>query len=384
MSSAVYLVPSVGQATHVGLVREKNEDSFGWFSLQNGELFIVADGMGGYAGGAEASKQTVMSFKEYFETHSGTPENLLQESLLYADSKVKEIAQLNTNLSSCGSTIVVLFVTGSIGYFIHAGDSRLYIFNKGRLQQIGRDHSAVLDMLQAGLISKEEAEKYPKNIITQSLGGNIDISRCTVEKITITPPTSFLLCTDGLWGSINEDKLISILSKSITSSSKVNLMINEAIDAGGSDNITGQIIEFCIDESKGKNISNNTNYKNIFKIISLVLIVIIFICVALIFKFGKLSSLAILEKQNIMDQKNQQKSSPLVDENNKIINENIQKESENILIHDQKIKNCQEPNVDILPSQINENKKERAKVNTVDKTEIKYSESSASQNKNNY
>ncbi len=241
---------SVGQATHTGLVREKNEDSFGWFSLPAGELFIVADGMGGYAGGQEASKRTISSFKEYFESHSGAPEDLLRDALLYADEKVQEIGQENPALSSCGSTIVAFLVSGGIGYFIHAGDSRLYVFSSGRLKQIGHDHSAVQEMLQAGVISAKDAEKAPKNVITQSLGGNIDISRCVVEKFSIEAGSSYLLCSDGLWGPVPEDRLAGILSQSVPASSKVSLMVSAAIDAGGPDNITAQVVEFCVPVSQ--------------------------------------------------------------------------------------------------------------------------------------
>ncbi len=235
---------TVGQATHAGLVRDKNEDSFGWFSLEAGELFVVADGMGGYAGGAEASKLTVRSFKEYFEAHPGDPEQTLLEALLYADSKVLEIGRENPVLKNCGSTIVVLFVSGNKGYFIHAGDSRLYRFHDGRLMQVSRDHSAVQDMIKAGVISGREAEKVPKNVITQSVGGNIDAARCTAEQFEIEPGSSFLLCSDGLWGTVPEDRIHKILSQPVPSSSKANLLINAAVDAGGPDNITVQVIEF--------------------------------------------------------------------------------------------------------------------------------------------
>lgn len=244
---------SVGQATHTGLVRRKNEDSFGWFSLEGGELFIVADGMGGYAGGAEASKQTVLSFKGYFESHyvprqaqhHVSPEKTLQDALLFADARVQEIGRKNPALSSCGSTIVAFFVSGRTGYFIHAGDSRLYAFRNGHLRQVSRDHSAVQDMLSAGVISGREAAKAPRNVITQSVGGNIDASRCTVERFEIVPGSSYLLCSDGLWGTVPEDRIRNILSQPIPASSKANLMIDAAIDAGGPDNVTVQVIEFA-------------------------------------------------------------------------------------------------------------------------------------------
>ena len=241
---------SVGQATHTGLVRNRNEDSFGWFSLPQGELFIVADGMGGYTGGAEASKRTVLSFKEYFESHQGDPEKTLQDALLYADARVQEIGQENPSLSRCGSTIVALFVSGTAGYFIHAGDSRLYVFRKGKLAQLGRDHSAVQEMLQAGIISKKDAEKAPKNVITQSVGGNIDACRCVAEQVAIEPGSTFMLCSDGLWGPVSQKRLEEILSQPVSATEKANQMIDAAVGAGGKDNITVQVIEFGAPDSQ--------------------------------------------------------------------------------------------------------------------------------------
>ena len=275
MPSTANMDFSVGQATHPGLVREKNEDSFGWFSLPDGELFIVADGMGGYAGGAEASKRTVISFKEYFESHPGPPEKVLEEALLYADAKVQKIGRDTPALRSCGSTIVALFVSGSIGYFIHAGDSRLYVYNRGKLQQIGSDHSAVQEMLQAGIITREEAVKSPKNVITQSLGGNIDVSRCAVEQFAISPGSSVLLCSDGLWGPVPENRLEAIFAQNIPSAAKVNQMIKAAIDAGGPDNITAQVIEFGAVESQTQQIPKRMGRSVIFATMLVVLLLLL-------------------------------------------------------------------------------------------------------------
>ncbi len=265
---------SVGQATNTGLVRKRNEDSFGWFSLPQGELFIVADGMGGYTGGAEASKRTVLSFKEYFESHLGDPEKTLQEALLYADARVQEIGLENPSLSRCGSTIVALFVSGTAGYFIHAGDSRLYVFHKGRLTQLGRDHSAVQEMLQAGIISKEDAEKAPKNVITQSVGGNIDAGRCVAEKVAIAPGSSFLLCSDGLWGPVSHKRLEEILSQSVSSTAKANQMIDAAVDAGGPDNITVQVIEFGASDTQTQLIPARKSRRTLAVIACIVLLVL--------------------------------------------------------------------------------------------------------------
>ncbi len=277
---------SVGQATHTGLVRKRNEDSFGWFSLPQGDLFIVADGMGGYAGGAEASKRTVLSFKEYFESHQGDPEKTLQDALLYADARVQEIGQENPSLSRCGSTIVALFVSGTAGYFIHAGDSRLYVFSKGKLSQLGRDHSAVQEMLQAGIISKEDAEKAPKNVITQSVGGNIDAGRCVAEQVAIEPGSTFLLCSDGLWGPVSHKRLEEILSQRVSGTEKANQMIDAAVAAGGPDNITVQVIEFVAPDLQTLQISARKRRRTFAGIACIVLLAL----VATVFFISSLSS----------------------------------------------------------------------------------------------
>ena len=315
---------TVGQATHTGLIRKKNEDAFGWFSLSDGELFIVADGMGGYAGGAEASQQAIASFKTYFSSHDALPEYLLQEALLYADAKVLEISQHDDTLQNCGSTIVVLFVSGNRGYCIHAGDSRLYMFNKGKLHQIGRDHSAVQDMLLAGIITKEEAEKSPKNIITQSLGGNIDLKRCTVEQFSIIPGSAFLLCSDGLWSTVHEEKLCAILSKKIPTSSKVNMMINEAIEDGGPDNITAQVIEFKNSECQTKMFHKKRNYTILHCTILFIFIVIFFSVGYYIYKSILTTNSQIHENIDICKQKEQLSNKGSSDE------EKLQKKTINI------------------------------------------------------
>ena len=233
----------IGQATNVGLVRERNEDAFGWFTLEEGELFIVADGMGGHAGGAEASRRAVQAFCNYLKDNAaGTPKERLNNALLYADKAVSNIGMAHPELRGCGSTIVALFLTGDAAYHIHAGDSRCYVLSQGKLRQLGRDHSAVQDMLAAGIISPEEAAKSPKNVITQSLGGNVDPQRCLAEEIPLSNCELFMLCTDGLWGCVSDAVLCRVASSSKPAEGKARALVEAALNAGGPDNVTVQIV----------------------------------------------------------------------------------------------------------------------------------------------
>ena len=233
----------ISQATNAGLVRERNEDAFGWFTLKDGELFIVADGMGGHAGGAEASRRAVQAFCEYMrENVTGSPKERLWEALLHADKVVSEIGILTPALKGCGSTIVALFIMQRTAYYIHAGDSRCYMLSQGKLRQLGRDHSQIQDMLSAGLISEEEAAASPKNVITQSLGGNIDSKRCQAESVPLSGGALFILCTDGLWGCVHDAEIQKIAASSNSADKKAQALVSAALHAGGPDNVTVQII----------------------------------------------------------------------------------------------------------------------------------------------
>lgn len=237
------LLLDVGQATHAGMKRNKNEDYFGWFSTPLGELFIVADGMGGHNGGAIASECAVKSFYKYFNQRTGEPSELLSGALAFAEKAVIELGKSNSLYYGCGTTIVVLLISNNFAWFLHAGDSRLYIFSEGRLNQVGRDHSAVEDMLEAGLISQKEAINYPKNIITQSLGGNINYKRCLPQKFSFNSGDKFLLCTDGLWGVINRDILSKTLKSEDTSMNICKKLINLTLENGAPDNVSVQLIK---------------------------------------------------------------------------------------------------------------------------------------------
>lgn len=237
------LLLDVGQATHIGKIRKENEDSLGWFTTKYGELFIIADGMGGHQGGAAASKCAVQSWNKYFNLYHGTSEEMLLGGLKFSEKAVHNLGISNPEYYGCGSTIVALLINNNCAWYIHAGDSRLYILSDGRLNQIGRDHSVVEDMLEIGLINSEEAKNYPKNVITQSLGGNIDIKRCLPKKILFSCGECFLLCTDGLWNVVEKKLITKCLTSNNSAQTICDQLINLTLKYGAPDNVSMQIIK---------------------------------------------------------------------------------------------------------------------------------------------
>lgn len=233
----------VDQATHTGNVRTNNEDAFGWFSVPAGELILVADGIGGNAGGEVASKCAIKAFSDAMQKTVDTPPKALSQALLYADSCVRKLGESTAGLRGCGTTLVALLLTPTGAWHIHAGDSRVYKFSQGKLRQLGRDHSSVQDMLSAGLITEAQAKTAPKNVITQSLGGNVNANYCKPEPVTYCKGDKFLLCTDGLWGMVEDETMEALLTNTSKGQENVDSLLQAALEAGGKDNVTLQVVE---------------------------------------------------------------------------------------------------------------------------------------------
>lgn len=270
---------AVGQGSHRGR-REQNEDRLAWFSTIHGELFIVADGMGGHNGGQEAAETVLETFREFFE-HGGaykqpplrritsliwsrgrsgrilptddqppssereepSPEDLLLQALLAADRQVYLRGETEPSLAGLGSTVVVLLMRGDEAWYSHVGDSRIYLFRQGQLKQLTRDHSVVQEMIEAGKLSPQEAEDHPdSHLLTQSLGGHLDPDRITIGHSPCLVGDIFLLCSDGLTGPVSSEDISRVLKKSWPVQRQTNKLIDLALSAGGPDNVTLQIM----------------------------------------------------------------------------------------------------------------------------------------------
>jgi protein phosphatase len=240
-----------GSATHVGQVRSNNQDSL--LILAEADLYGVADGMGGHAGGEIASAMAV----ESLEQHAGEPtlENLKQAARI-GNRAIFEKAGSDTELHGMGTTLcAVRVVPGADGEgdeiaWINVGDSRVYLFRDSGLIQLSTDHSLVEDLLRDGQLTEEEAAVHPKrNIITRALGIDIDVN---VDGSTVIPFNGdrFLLCSDGLFGEVSEDQISSVLRRLADPTEAADELVRLANDAGGRDNITVVIVEVVDDDGR--------------------------------------------------------------------------------------------------------------------------------------
>lgn len=221
----------------VGRKRQKNEDSY----LLNDELrlFIVADGMGGHAGGEYASRIAIKTIEEEFRAliEKGASEEDLSKAVQDAGAKIVAKSEEDKALRGMGTTVIALHFTSDRAMLGHVGDSRAYLFRDGVLEQITEDHSFVNEQIKNGLITEEEAKTHQfKNIITRSLGVTAEVEVDLVSKKTKVGDV-FLLCSDGLSNLVELGEMESGLRESEPVLA-AKQMVDLANKRGGDDNIT--------------------------------------------------------------------------------------------------------------------------------------------------
>lgn len=242
------------QRCHIGSVRAGNQDSCFTFVSQTGGddtippfgLFIVADGMGGHFAGDVASKRVSRIVANHILTATYLP--LLQETsqssplpihevLEEAAQKANQALYVADPEKEMGTTLTAALIFGRRLYMAHVGDSRGYVLKEGELEQITTDHSVVDALQKTGQISPEEAAVHPnRNLLYRALMG----AELEVDTFSRSLPKKgmLLLCSDGLWGLVSDEKMQGILDESISLQEKANKLINSANIAGGNDNIT--------------------------------------------------------------------------------------------------------------------------------------------------
>jgi protein phosphatase len=238
--------------TDVGCQRENNEDSYGYWEpasdadfTELGRLAIVADGMGGHEGGQIASRLAVETFiKAYAGAADSDPAKRLLTALKEAHRNIQERAKHNPRLNSMGTTCTALALIDTRLYFVHVGDSRLYLLREGKLRTLSRDHTLIARLLENGLIRPEDAEHHPqKHVLTSALG-------VPDEEMEIDAPPAplplhkndvLMICTDGLWGQMQADEIQETLA-SQSPDAACRSLVQLAKERGGPDNITLQVL----------------------------------------------------------------------------------------------------------------------------------------------
>lgn len=236
----------------VGCQRERNEDSSGYWQAEGsadpdrkGTLAIIADGMGGYDGGQEASNIAVQTVCDIFAHETGTPQALLVNGMKTAHERIREYARQHPKLFGMGTTCTAVCIARSYLYFAHIGDSRLYLVRGSKISRLTRDHSYVGRLIESGLISPSDAEAHPqRHILTAALGVGDDPSPDTpLQPLPLQNRDTLLLCTDGLWGLVNDEELRTSVT-SQTPGQACRELIDLAKQRGAPDNITLQLLRY--------------------------------------------------------------------------------------------------------------------------------------------
>lgn len=232
-----------GLETDTGRVRSVNQDAV-W---ANGSLFIVADGMGGHQGGEEASRIAIGSMSQI-----GSVQNVeeLADAVVAANVLIREKGSSNRELHGMGTTVVALGLLpgkpadGDVIFgAANVGDSRLYVFEDGRLRQISLDHSLVGELERAGQITASEAARHPqRNVVTRALGADEDVDVDTWE-LPARHGQRYLLCSDGLVNELSDKEITIELASNEDPEEAANQLVAAANSSGGRDNITVLIVD---------------------------------------------------------------------------------------------------------------------------------------------
>jgi protein phosphatase len=254
----------------VGKVRRNNEDHFivcrlrkslevldtnvveeqdGHDAERDGYLLLVADGMGGVAGGERASafavqgvKRHLMETAKWFFRLDDPDEDvqirLLRESLEHMDRELVEEAKNDPALRGMGTTLTAAGIVDGAVFIVHVGDSRVYLLRADVLEQLTQDHTVAQKLLDAGLLKPEEVKSHQlRHVLTNSLGGTLGV-RGEIVKMRLRDGDRLLLCTDGLNDMLSDDSIAGILRENPQATAACRALVDAAIQQGGRDNVT--------------------------------------------------------------------------------------------------------------------------------------------------
>lgn len=269
--------------TDTGKVRSSNEDQFliaelskrmkVWQTslpepkLQVGEdrahLFLVADGMGGHQAGERASaiavaaieQFTLNTFRWFFASDSPGAQKVLtqfQSALSEADAKILEEAAGNPELAGMGTTLTMAFQLGPQLCIVHVGDSRAYMYRSGELHQLTRDHTVVAELVRSGAIQPDQvAGHHLRHVITNVVGGPHAGVKVEARAFEAQAGDRLLLCSDGLTEMVTNDAIAAALDAELEPEAAAKVLVAQANDAGGRDNITVVIVRFDLATTDG-------------------------------------------------------------------------------------------------------------------------------------
>ena len=232
-----------------GRVREENQDYYYKSdSLDEVQLYILADGMGGYNGGEIASQLAVETAKNYIQNNfKDIPKDrdsiiqLVGSSMEYANMVVYEKSKESPELEGMGTTLEICLIYNNKAYIGHIGDSRIYRVRKEFVRKLTQDHSYVQKLIKDGTITKEEAQHHPqKNMLMKALGCNAFVEPDVMVKGFLKDDI-IIMCSDGLSNMVDQQTMFEFVKKDIDQATRD--LVKLANDRGGYDNITVVVIK---------------------------------------------------------------------------------------------------------------------------------------------
>ncbi|MFE5319670.1 Stp1/IreP family PP2C-type Ser/Thr phosphatase [Paenibacillus sp. NPDC056579] len=244
--------------TDVGRVRMVNEDrSVVQENLNGFVLAIVADGMGGHQAGDVASQMAVDLIQNKLQNMPPGAsveerKKRVKEAIELANENIFNFASQRENYYGMGTTVVTVLADEHTVVIGHIGDSRAYKFKNGQIEQLTEDHSLVNELVKNGQITKEEATHHPRrNVLTRALGTEPTIE-VDIQDLPWTNGELLLICSDGLSSLVSTEQLLTLVNGAEALDDKAKQLVNEALEAGGDDNITVVLVSNAADPEAGE------------------------------------------------------------------------------------------------------------------------------------
>jgi PPM family protein phosphatase len=233
--------------TDVGRQRSNNEDSYLYWEpdsdddfRRKGRLAVIADGMGGYEGGQEASRLAVETVRHVYDVEfDSDPQRTLLQAMETAHRNIQRYAEEHPIFHGMGTTCTALSIVGRELSFAHVGDSRLYLVRPETITRLTRDHSYVGRLVENGIVRSEDAESHPqRHILTAALGSGKEVVPDRPEHpFPLEEGDTLVLCTDGLWSLVGEQDIARVI-RSNTPADACLALVKMALERGGPDNVT--------------------------------------------------------------------------------------------------------------------------------------------------
>ena len=247
--------PLAAAISHVGRIRTENQDS----GYAGARLCFVADGMGGHAGGDVASAIVTRRAREADRDYDTAEEaaQALAQALREGNDALQQAMVEHPELSGMGTTGSGIIRVGDKMAIAHIGDSRIYRYRVGALEQVSTDHTFVQKLVDAGRITREEAEHHPRRNVVMRVLGNVETDpEIDLRVEDALPGDRWLVCSDGLSSYVDEERIRAILAQGLDTPSTVQRLVNESLSRGAPDNVT--VVLCDIDERLPSSIDPTT------------------------------------------------------------------------------------------------------------------------------